>query len=103
LFQERWQYGASDKRARNNVGVRGAVALCITWRSIAGNSVAAQTISWNDSAGYAKRYGASYADVVAGTLIGSAILPSLLKQDPRYFYKGSGSSDRGFCMRLPIQ
>jgi len=41
--------------------------------------------------GYAKRYGASYADVVAGTLIGSAILPSLLKQDPRYFYKGSGS------------
>jgi len=41
--------------------------------------------------GYAKRYGASYANVVAGTLIGSAILPSLLKQDPRYFYKGSGS------------
>ncbi len=41
--------------------------------------------------GYAKRYGASYADVVTGTLIGSAVLPSLLKQDPRYFYKGSGS------------
>jgi len=41
--------------------------------------------------GYAKRYGASYADLVAGTFIGSAILPSLLKQDPRYFYKGSGS------------
>lgn len=41
--------------------------------------------------GYAKRYGASYADLVASTFIGSAILPSLLKQDPRYFYKGSGS------------
>lgn len=41
--------------------------------------------------GYAKRYGAAYADNVTGTLIGSAILPSLLKQDPRYFYKGSGS------------
>ncbi len=41
--------------------------------------------------GYAKRYGAAYADTVTGTLIGSAILPSLLKQDPRYFYKGSGS------------
>jgi Carboxypeptidase regulatory-like domain len=40
--------------------------------------------------GYAKRFGASYADVVAGTFIGSAILPSLLKQDPRYFYKGTG-------------
>jgi hypothetical protein len=41
--------------------------------------------------GYAKRYGASYADVAIGTFIGSAILPSLLKQDPRYFYKGTGS------------
>lgn len=41
--------------------------------------------------GYAKRYGASYANFLSGTFIGSAILPSLLKQDPRYFYKGSGS------------
>ena len=41
--------------------------------------------------GYAKRYGAAYADTVTSTLIGSAILPSLLKQDPRYFYKGTGS------------
>jgi hypothetical protein len=42
--------------------------------------------------GYGKRYGASYADLVTGTFIGSAILPSLLKQDPRYFYKGTGST-----------
>ncbi len=41
--------------------------------------------------GYGKRYGASYANFVAGTYIGGAILPSLLKQDPRYFYKGTGS------------
>jgi hypothetical protein len=41
--------------------------------------------------GYAKRFGASYADVFVGTFIGSAALPSLLKQDPRYFYKGSGT------------
>jgi hypothetical protein len=41
--------------------------------------------------GYAKRYGSTYANLVAGTFIGSAILPSLFKQDPRYFYKGSGS------------
>jgi hypothetical protein len=41
--------------------------------------------------GYAKRFGAGYADTVSGTFIGAAILPSLLKQDPRYFYKGSGS------------
>jgi carboxypeptidase family protein len=42
--------------------------------------------------GYAKRYGAAYADVFAGTFIGSAILPSVLKQDPRYFYRGTGST-----------
>lgn len=41
--------------------------------------------------GYAKRFGADYADVLTGTYIGSAILPSLLKQDPRYFYKGTGT------------
>jgi Carboxypeptidase regulatory-like domain len=41
--------------------------------------------------GYAKRYAAGYADALAGIFIGNAILPSLLKQDPRYFYKGTGS------------
>jgi hypothetical protein len=41
--------------------------------------------------GYGKRFGAGYADTVAGTFVGAAILPSLLKQDPRYFYKGTGS------------
>lgn len=41
--------------------------------------------------GYGKRFGASYADFVTSTLIGSAALPVLLKQDPRYFYKGTGT------------
>ena len=41
--------------------------------------------------GYAKRYGATYANVFAATFIGGAVMPSLLKQDPRYFYKGTGS------------
>ena len=41
--------------------------------------------------GYGRRYGATFADFAAGTFIGSAILPSILKQDPRYFYKGTGS------------
>jgi hypothetical protein len=42
--------------------------------------------------GYFKRLGAAYADAVTSTYIGGAILPSLLKQDPRYFYKGTGST-----------
>lgn len=41
--------------------------------------------------GYAKRYGASYADFAVSSFIGGALLPSLLKQDPRYFYKGTGT------------
>jgi hypothetical protein len=42
--------------------------------------------------GYGKRYGAAYADLVTGTFLGSAVFPSIFKQDPRYFYKGTGST-----------
>jgi hypothetical protein len=42
--------------------------------------------------GYAKRFGATYGDVFLGTYLGGAVLPTVLKQDPRYFYKGTGSS-----------
>jgi hypothetical protein len=60
---------------------------------IAGVQQAQNTFSGygQGSQGYGKRFGAAYADLAAGTFIGSAILPSLLKQDPRYFYKGTGS------------
>ena len=40
--------------------------------------------------GYAQRYGATYGDRVTSTFFGAALLPSLLHQDPRYFYKGKG-------------
>jgi hypothetical protein len=41
--------------------------------------------------GYAQRYGATYGDRFASTMLGAALLPSLFHQDPRYFYKGTGS------------
>ena len=41
--------------------------------------------------GYAKRFGAASADSLIGMMITDAILPSILHQDPRYFYKGKGS------------
>jgi hypothetical protein len=50
--------------------------------------------------GYAKRFGANYADATTGTLIGSAIFPVLLKQDPRYFYKGTGSVPSRFLYAI---
>lgn len=40
--------------------------------------------------GYFKRYGAAYANFVSGAFFGDVIFPSLLRQDPRYFYKGTG-------------
>lgn len=46
--------------------------------------------------GYGKRFGATYANYVTATFIGSAVLPALLKQDPRYFYKGTGSARSRF-------
>ena len=42
--------------------------------------------------GYAKRYGAGYTDSFDANMIGGAILASWWKQDPRYFYKGTGST-----------
>jgi hypothetical protein len=50
--------------------------------------------------GYAKRFGAGYGDALSGTFIGGAILPSLLKQDPRYFYKGTGSVPSRFLYAI---
>jgi len=46
--------------------------------------------------GYGKRYGASFADLAIGTFLGGAILPAVFKQDPRYFYKGTGSTRSRF-------
>lgn len=47
---------------------------------------------WRQGAkGYGKRLGAGFADGVSGSLITNAILPSLLHQDPRYFYQGTGT------------
>ena len=41
--------------------------------------------------GYAKRFGAAYGDSFDGTVIGNALFPMLLRQDPRYFRKATGN------------
>lgn len=41
--------------------------------------------------GYGKRFGAAYADYFTGNFFGNAVLTSLLREDPRYFQKGTGS------------
>jgi hypothetical protein len=47
--------------------------------------------------GYGKRFGANYVDAFASTFLSGAILPSLLKQDPRYYYQGTGSKTSRFA------
>jgi hypothetical protein len=41
--------------------------------------------------GYAKRYGASFADQVDGNVMTGGVYPSILRTDPRYFRLGRGS------------
>jgi len=50
--------------------------------------------------GYGKRFGTAYGDVLTGTFLGSALLPSLFHQDPRYFYQGTGSTRSRFVHAL---
>ncbi len=42
--------------------------------------------------GYGERFGSTAADGLSDIIIGGAILPSLLHQDPRYFYQGTGTN-----------
>ncbi len=46
------------------------------------------------AAGYGRRFGAAYGDAVISRFFGAAIFPSIFHQDPRYFYRGSGSVPR---------
>lgn len=41
--------------------------------------------------GYAKRFGAQYANHASHVFIGHVVMQSIFHQDPRYFYKGTGS------------
>ncbi len=60
---------------------------------VAGTEQSSDTLSGygQGTRGYARRFGATYADGFTSTMLGQAILPSLLHQDPRYFVKGTGS------------
>jgi hypothetical protein len=41
--------------------------------------------------GYGKRYGAALANHASGILLSRGVYPAIFHQDPRYFYKGTGS------------
>lgn len=43
------------------------------------------------AAGFARRFGTSYADQAIGNMMTEAVFPSFLHEDPRYFRRGTGS------------
>ena len=64
-------------------------ALEAAWSGV---QQAANTPDWPQTTkGYGERFGANLAGGATEGLFANAILPSLLHQDPRYFYQGSGS------------
>ena len=52
------------------------------------------------ASGFARYYGAAYADFAIGDFMTEGVFPTLLHQDPRYFRKGTGSgwSRLGYAM-----
>jgi hypothetical protein len=51
-------------------------------------------------AGYGRYYGSTYGDFMIGNFMTEGVYPSLLRQDPRYFRRGTGSvwSRLGYAM-----
>ena len=50
--------------------------------------------------GYGKRFGAQYTDTFDSNMIGSAIFPVILHQDPRYYRMGTGGFRKRFWYSL---
>jgi hypothetical protein len=90
-----WDAAPLNARQKFHLAVRSAIdpiAFLSTGLIASEEQIRGKYSGYGDGAeGYGKRYGAAYGDIVVGRIIGSAILPSLLRQDPRYFYRGSGS------------
>jgi hypothetical protein len=60
---------------------------------LAGFSQANDSPSYQQGAeGYFKRFGADYANGFSDIMIGGAVLPTVLRQDPRYHFQGTGST-----------
>ena len=79
------KYELAFRAATDVVSIAGDVFL-------AGVNQAANTPNYQQGAeGFGQRFGAAYADSFTNVMIGGAVLPSLLHQDPRYYYQGTGT------------
>lgn len=82
--------GQKFRLATKNVLDPGNLALVGT---VAGVQQAANAFPGygQGAVGYGSRYGADLGNLVVGTYMGGAVLPALFHQDPRYFFKGTGT------------
>lgn len=79
-------YGSFDKYEFGIVAVLAAKDQATDADSAYGQGVA----------GYAKRYGAAFADQAVENIMVGGVYPSLLREDPRYYQRGKGGFPRRF-------
>lgn len=84
------KFKLAARTATDAVSIGGAAFLAGIYQ--ASDSTAFQ----QGAKGYGQRFGAVYTTGVTDIMIGGAILPSLLHQDPRYFYQGTGTKKSRF-------
>lgn len=82
--RQKWQLAWADLTDADNILIGGGIA---------GVQQAANALPGyhQGTEGYLKRFGSDYAGLAVNTALTGAALPILCHQDPRYFYKGSGS------------
>lgn len=96
-FYTAYSWNAPPMRAKQKFQL--ALRDAIDPVEVAGSAVIAGIEQYNNDfpswgsgpQGYAKRFGGAYAGSVTSKMIANALLPSIFRQDPRYFYKGNGS------------
>jgi hypothetical protein len=83
-----------DPRQKVELGLRSMVdPMSFMLNGVtAGIQQGTNTFAWGQGAqAYSKRYAAAYGTLLTSTLIGNIALPIVFRQDPRYYYKGTGS------------
>jgi hypothetical protein len=89
-----WNAAPLSAKQKYKLAVRALIdpATFVIEAGIAGIEHSGDEIGYGPGwAGYGKTYGALMADTAIGGMLGGAVLPVLFHQDPRYFYKGTGT------------
>ncbi len=88
------QYRPLTARAKFRIAAddafdRGTIALAAIF-AVQGELASSNRSFGQGVGGYAHYLGTSYADFMIGNLLTEGVFPAVLRQDPRYFRKGSG-------------